>query len=127
MEPISLILAALLAGTSTGIGNVTATAIKDSYDALRAALKRKLASEPEAEAAIDDYPVDQDRYEELLRTALWRAGADRDNDIISAARAIVGAVNPQALARFNVSIADSENIQVGDGNVQVNFSRREVK
>jgi len=126
MEPISLILAALLAGMSTGIGSVTADAIKGSYEGLRRALKRKLASEPGAEAAIDGYLADQDRYEDQLRRALWKAGADRDDDIISTARAIVAAADPQALSKFNVSIRDSENIQVGDRNVQVSWSHREV-
>jgi hypothetical protein len=127
MEPISLILAALLAGMSTGIGSVTADAIKGSYEGLRRALKRKLASEPGAEAVIDGYLADQDMYEDQLRRALWKAGADRDDDIISTARAIVAAVDPRALSEFNVSITDSENIQFGHGNVQFNWDRREVK
>lgn len=122
MEAISLIMAALLAGTSTGIGSVVADAIKGVYGEFRKTLKRKLAHDPEAEAALADPAA----HEELLRTALWKAGADRDETIMSAAKTIVERVDPAAAARYEVSINNSENIQVGNGNTMHSVTHRNI-
>ena len=43
MEPISLILAALLAGVAKGAGQTAANAVQDAYRGFRDALKRRLA------------------------------------------------------------------------------------
>lgn len=127
MAGISLILAALVAGAGTGVGSVAAKSIQDAYEALREALKRKLADDPEAEAAIEGYLAAQDGCEELLRAALQMAEADRDEDIMSAAMAIVGTADPRVAPKYSVLVINSSGVQVGDKNKQKkNIIRRDV-
>jgi hypothetical protein len=121
MNGISLILAALLAGASTGVGNVAAESVKDAYEALRRVVARRLAEEPEPEALIDGYLADPGGAEEPLRTALQRTGADRDEDVLGAARVVVGLAGPRGEGPNNsATVIDSAYVQVGNGNFQIN-------
>ena len=54
MEPISLILAALLAGATKSASEVAGGAVKDVYVGLRDALKRKFADKSAAASALNE-------------------------------------------------------------------------
>ena len=52
MEPLSLIVAALLAGAAAAAKDTTSTAIKDGYQGLKVLIERKLAGQPAAVKAL---------------------------------------------------------------------------
>jgi hypothetical protein len=124
METISLILAALAAGAGTGLSDVVADEIKASYKELRAALRRKLAGEPTAEALIDDFIVNPAEHKEPLETMLWQAGADRDTEVIATAGAILERADPQAGHKYKVTVDNSDHVQVGDHNIMFGTTHR---
>jgi hypothetical protein len=123
MEPISLILAALLAGATTGAGEAAGTAIKDTYAGLRDALKRKLAGKPAAESVIQEYTADPDNWEPAVTAYLKQAGADRDEALVSLAQAVMAHVDPagSSTGKYSVDLRGAQGVQVGDRNTQSNY------
>ena len=82
MEPISLIIEALVTGAAKAAGDTA----PDVYNGLKALIKRKFAGEPKAEMVLAEYEQDSETYEAPLKKKLKEAGADKDEEIIKAAR-----------------------------------------
>jgi hypothetical protein len=116
MEPISLIIAAVIAGATTAAGDVATSAVKDVYSGLKTLLKRRFSdsgdhtAESELEAASPN--------EERLRSALESSGAATDQEIIEKAKAVMLAKDPEGAAagKYNVHISGGIVGNVGDGN-----------
>ena len=94
MEPISLIIAALVAGAAKAAGD----AAPDAYKGLKALIKRKFAGEPKAEMVLEEHEKDPETYNAPLKKKLAEAGADRDQEIIKAAQELLKQVKPEDLA-----------------------------
>ena len=123
MEPISLILAALLAGATKAVGETAGTAVKDAYGGLREAVKRKLAGKPAAGSAIEEYTADPDNWEPALAAYLKQVGADRDEALVSLAQAVMAHTDPagSTSGKYNVDLRGASGVQVGERNTQTNY------
>ena len=112
MEPISLIIAALVAGAAKAASD----AAPDAYNALKALIKCKLAGEPKAEIVLEEHEQDPETYEAPLKKKLVEVGADKDEEIIKAAQMLLKQVKPKesAAGKFNLSIAGDVKGIVGD-------------
>jgi hypothetical protein len=123
MEPISLILAALLAGVVKGAGQSAANAVQDAYVGLRDALKRRLASKPAAQDAVEQYIEDPEAWKGNLEVHLKQAGADQDQAVVEAAASVMRQVDPAGASagKYNVNLAGAQGVQVGDANTQTNY------
>lgn len=120
MEPISLLLAALAVGGQAVAGEV----IADAYENLKGYVKRKFVGDPEAEMVLAQHAEQPEIWEAPLREALVRHGADKDEEIITAAQQVMTHVNPQqaATGKYNTQITgDVKGIVQGD-NARVNMS-----
>lgn len=120
MEPISLLLAALAVGGQAVAGEVVA----DAYDSLKGFVKRKFAGDTEAEMVLARHETQPEIWETPLREALVRHGADKDEEIITAAHQVMTHVNPQqaSTGKYNTQIAgDVKGLVQGD-NARVNMS-----
>src|SRR5690348_14949527 len=93
MDPVSLILAALVTGVATGLatgpGESAAAAVRDAYRGLRDALKRRLAGRPAAEDAVEQYTRDPEAWKGNLEVHLKQAGADQDPAVVEAAASVM--------------------------------------
>jgi hypothetical protein len=123
MEPISLILAALLAGVAKGAGQSAANAVQDAYKGLRDALKRRLVGKPAAEAAVEQYTDDPEAWRGNLEVHLKQAGADQDQAVLDAASSVMRLADPAGAnaGKYNVNLAGAQGVQVGDANTQTNY------
>ncbi len=103
MEPISLIIAALVAGATKAASNVA----PDAYKGLKALIKRKFAGEPKAEMVLEEHETDPETYEAPLKKKLAEAGADKDEEIINKAESLLKQLKPEEAAtiiqNYNVS------------------------
>ena len=119
MEPISLIIAALVAGAAKAAGDVA----PDAYNGLKALIKRKFAGEPKAEMFLEEYETDPETYEAPLKKKLAEAGADKDEEIIKAAQELLKQLKTQESASGKDNIvfqSEVKGIQIGDRNTQTN-------
>jgi hypothetical protein len=126
MDPITLIVTALATGASAGVIDALKDDVKDAakaaYAKLRGLAKKRVAGRPDGELALDRHETAPQKWEPVLTAELAEAGAADDADLIAAAQGLMELV-AEATARtgkYKVTITDSEGVQVGDNNIQLN-------
>jgi hypothetical protein len=104
MDPITLIVAALAAGASAGLGDAASQAIKDAYAGLKGLIKRRFAGNAKAEETLADHEADPETYEKPLEKQLMESGVAEDRSVIEAAQKLMALVDPQgsAAGQYNV-------------------------
>jgi hypothetical protein len=126
MDPVSLILAALVTGVATGLatgpGEKAAAAVQTAYGGLRDALKRRLAGKPAAQDAVEQYVADPQAWKGNLEVHLRQAGVDQDQGVLEAAASVLRLADPSGAAagKYAVNLAGAQGVQVGDQNIQHN-------
>jgi hypothetical protein len=126
MDPITIIVTALAAGASSGAISALQDDVKAAaaaaYSKLRGLLTKRVAGNQAAELTLAKYESSPKTWEAPLAEQLKEVGAGDDADIVAAAQALMKLVD-QAGARagkYNVTISNSQGVQLGDGNIQVN-------
>ena len=115
MEPISLILSALAAGASAALKDTAGKAVKDSYEGLKALIKKKFEGDALAQGMIEAKPEEIKQVEGLLKTKIAAVGIDKDEEILKAAEAILKRENPEAFqaVQYNTTANVQGNRPVG--------------
>lgn len=119
MEPLSLIIAALVAGAAKAAGD----AAPDAYTGLKSLIKRKFAGEPKAEMVLEEHESDPETYEAPLKKKLAEAGVDQDEEILQAAQELLAKLNPEeaATGKYQVTFqGEVKGAQIGDHGTQTN-------
>jgi hypothetical protein len=92
MEPVSTaILAAVAGGLAQAAGETVSTAVADAYGALKSLLRRRFGNDSPVATAVDQLEAkpDSQARQALLREELAACGADRDPDLVNAARSLL--------------------------------------
>ena len=130
MEPVSLIVTALIAGAAAGGKEAATAAVKDAYESLKALLTRRLGERRVAHAVLADVEqaaakgadqVDAVSQEDLDRE-VKRSGADTDPELQRLAEellTLLGRPGPQA-GKYTTDVSHAQGLQVGDHNTQTN-------
>jgi hypothetical protein len=85
MDPVSLVVEALVAGASTGLGETATSAVKDAYAGLKRLLLRAFAGHPDAEHALRKVEENPEAYRSALEAEVRVSNAATDPDIVAAA------------------------------------------
>jgi hypothetical protein len=123
---LELVVAALAAGASAGLTDTASSAVRDAYAGLRAAVRRRLAARTEDDARIlDASDVESEAWQAQLSDVLSASGADRDEEILAAARTLLQELETAGQRpRLNVVDArEAQGTQIGDHNTQTNTFR----
>lgn len=126
MDQITLIVTALAAGASARSLDALKDDVKDlvkaAYARLRGLARNCVEGQPGADLVLAEHEADPDTWAAPLAKKLTDAGAADDAILVEAARALMKLVDAPAtaLGKYNVTIKDSQGIQVGDQNIQVN-------
>ena len=116
MDPISLILSALVAGGAKTAGNVC----QDTYDGLKALIKRKFESQGKSDAVtiLNKYEQKPEKTEALLEDELTEIEADKDQEIIQLAQKLMeqlkseSADNKVTITAKNIGIVENKGENV---------------
>ena len=110
MDPISLILAALVAGAAKTADSVD----QDVYNGLKALIKRKFESQGKSDSAmiLDKYEQKPEKTKALLEDELTEIGADKDEEIVKLAEKL----NEQLSSKKTVE--GEHGIYISGGTVQ---------
>jgi hypothetical protein len=116
MEPISLILAALVAGATAATKDTADVAVKDAYDGLKALIKKKFEKDALGQAMVEAKPEDIKQSEALLRNKITEAGIDQDVEILKAAAEILKKEDPQGakIGKYSINVQGDIKGIVGD-------------
>ena len=125
MDPISLILSALVAGATQTAGGVA----QDAYNGLKSLIKCKFESQGKSDSItiLDKYEQKPEKTKPLLEDELTEVGADKDEEIIKLAQKLLGQLHPQEAAegKFDIQISGGTVqglIQQNTGTVNQNFN-----
>lgn len=97
MDPITILIAAVVTGAASGLGSTATEGIKDAYQTLKGLLRRKYGWDSDVNRAIDDVEQSPESGKQSLRSALEGAGAP-DEASVNAAHAL--------LSTAKVSVSD---------------------
>jgi hypothetical protein len=129
MEPLSIILTALVAGATVVGKGVAGEAVKDAYTQLKGMLLHKFGSKGDigsAIAQVEDKP-ESDGRKVVLEEELETAKATQDDEIVQSAEAMLdllkehGLLGPsyQAMLEGNGTIAQGGSVAAGKGGVAI--------
>ena len=123
VDPITLILTALAAGTALGLKDTASAAVRDAYAGLKALVKRRFSGRPDAELVLDRHEQAPHIWQAPLRAELAEAGADSDPDLLAAAQALMRLIDPVGVraGKYTVDVRRAQGIQIGDDNRQNNI------
>lgn len=132
MEPISMIVGALVAGASTALKDTASQAVKDAYQGLKNLLIQHWKSkteedtktkEIEAKVFIDNLESDPAGFKKPMEKKLNEIMPEPDTALIERAQQLEKILEESghSVGKYAVKIGDnSQDVQIGDRNKQVN-------
>ena len=119
MEPVALIVTALVAGATAGLSGTAAKAVADAYETLKALVVGcfRRAGVPED----DGHEVVAHASESVTQRAALEGqltAVEIDEPTLQAARELLDLLQQADLRKFHVEVHGSTGVQVGDENEQ---------
>jgi hypothetical protein len=111
MDPISLILTALVSGAAASVKDTASQAVKEGYNGLKTLIQSKLAGRSAAETALAQFEEDPDVWKAPLEKELKKAGIAQDKEIIDTAQRVMTLVQPQQAAQGKYNVQITGNVQ----------------
>jgi hypothetical protein len=127
VDPITIIVGALVAGVAAAAKPTAEQAVKDAYAGLKALIQRRFGERGDVAAAVqqvESKPESEPR-QAVLKEELAEAGAAEDAEVLAAAKELLVLLQPQAADQSQVAVADRGSAAateraaaiVGDGNI----------
>jgi hypothetical protein len=127
MDPITAIFAALAAGAAAAAKDTASAAVKDGYEGLKQLLRKKFTGRVTESNAVDAHANAPEKAEEILRPAMKEVAADRDDELIAAAKALLESADDSGAVRARYALTvegDVQGLVQGNHNrVNMNFGR----
>lgn len=123
MDPVTLVVSALVGGLMAGLTDTAKAAIKDMYDALKSRLVKKTDKNEDIQDALDkvEKQPDSKARQELLKEELGKLELDKDDELLKLAQSLLDALK-ESSGKYNVDIQNSQGVVVGDhATVNQNF------
>ena len=121
MDPLSLIIAALV----TGAAKVAEDTAPDAYNGLKMLIKRKFAEKGKlgAEYVLQKHEEKPEDWKQSLKAELVEVDADKDEQIIKKAQELLEQVKPEesVAGKYKLEFqGEVQGPQIGEKNIQEN-------
>lgn len=132
MEPVTLIVTALVAGLAAGVGEVAKAGVKDVYDLFMSRLRGKVAGHEDAQVALTNVEKkpDSEARQAFLQEELVTIGAAQDTELLKLAQDVLKKLDEKGAqaGKYNVNISGGQGIVIGDqAQVTQNFGGKSPK
>jgi hypothetical protein len=132
MEPISLIVTAVVAGLAAGAGEVAKAGVKDAYDLFMARLRGKVAGHEDVQDALANVEKkpDSEGRQTTLKEELAAIQADQDGELLNLAQAVLQKLDEKGAqaGKYNITISGGQGFVIGDhAKVEQNFGTKPEK
>jgi hypothetical protein len=117
IEPVSLIITALASGAAAALKDSAGEAVKSAYEALKGLVRRKLKGRAQAEAALRHHEDKPELHQQALGQELALVGAGSDEEIIRAAKKLLGLLDLHQMqsSKYSVQIhGPAQGTVIGD-------------
>lgn len=112
MDPITLLITAIVAGAVAATEKTAAQAIKDAYAGLKALLASRFQTAKTAVDVIEADPQAAD-LKQSAETLLKKSGADKDVEVLTQAQAVLQAVEKSGLRLAPALGVDMQKVRIG--------------
>ena len=121
VDPVTIVVTALAAGTGAGLKDSASAAVMDAYGGLKSLARKRLAGRG-SEMVVDRHAEVPEAWKDALASELSAAGAQDDGKLVAAALNLLSLVDKEGFqaGKYQVQIRNSQGVQAGDGNVQIN-------
>ncbi|MFF5076023.1 hypothetical protein ACFY36_03155 [Actinoplanes sp. NPDC000266] len=94
MDPLTLIVTALVAGAAAGGQDAISSLVKDAYGGLKTLVLRKVATVEAGTTAVEQHAKNPQVWDGPVKDAIATSGADHDEEVLAAARKLLEQVDP---------------------------------
>lgn len=132
MDPISLVVAALVAGLTAGVTDTAKTAITDMYQAFKARLMPKVESNEDAQSALValEKKPDSEGRQLALKEELSNLQVEKDTELVHLAQTLLEQLDQKGAqsGKYVITIQNAQGTVIGDKNtVRQDFTNRPEK
>jgi hypothetical protein len=117
MDPLSLILGALVSGAASAVADSATDAVKTAYASLKSLVKTRLGGDA---GTVDKYEEKPEVWRPPLEDALKMSGAAEDAGVVAAAQRLMELVDPDGAAAGKYAVVNRGPVYgqtIGDRNV----------
>ena len=116
MDPVTLIVAALVAGASAGVADSAKDAVVGLYGRLTSALAAHFGPDETGGRTLERHASNPGGYEIPVRDLIVESGAERDPTVLDLARELLAAADPEGtqVGRYNVKVTGGNVGAIGD-------------
>ena len=111
MDPISIIVAGLVAGASEAVKETAGTAVKEAYTGLKNLIKSRFADDPAAVTALEAHEKDPDTWEKPLRKSLAEVEPENDPELLDHAKSLLEVADPEGTVQGKYNLNITGNVQ----------------
>ena len=118
MDPITMIVTALVTGLSAGLSDTAEKIIPELFNAFKARLAAKVSGKPDAEnalQAVTNKPESEPR-QAVLKEELELLEAEKDEKLLELAQAVLQKADPAGAqaGKYNIKVYGGQGITIGD-------------
>jgi hypothetical protein len=122
MDPLTVIVSAVVAGVAASAKDVVTQAVKDGYAGLKALIVRKFGQKADVEDALAglEKKHDSEARQAVLKEELQSAGADQDAEVVQQAQVLLELLKEHGVASspsYHATLTGSGAIAQGPGAV----------
>ncbi len=116
MDPISMVVAALVAGATAALKETAGSAVKDGYAALKALVLARFHGDEQGKAQLAAVERRPEAGGAALQQSLAAAGADRDEALLRTAHQLLAQLDPAGAraGKSTVTVQGGKGVVVGD-------------
>jgi len=127
MDPISMIVGALVNGASTALNDTASQAVKDSYQGLKSLVteywnNKKDDNVNEAKVFLDNLEEEPEAFQIPFENKFIKVIPVPDKALVEQAQQLCKLLDDSGFSqgKYNVTVNNSQGVQVGDKNIQNN-------
>lgn len=120
MDPVTVIISALVAGATEALKGTAGQAVKDVYAELKTLIQRRFAGNQTAKDILEEFNQDPEGYKGALQSQLKKADVAQDQEVLDAAKRLkeaITAAGPKVSAsgeRAAAAGGDMSGVATGD-------------
>jgi hypothetical protein len=122
VDPVTLIVAALVAGAAAGVKDTASSAVKDAYNGLKGLVQRRMGGRPDGELVLARHEQDPQVWERPLVQELTAAGAGNDPALVAAAQALMQLVDAAGSAAGGYRVLASDHAAAAGRDMSITAS-----
>ncbi|HWM11809.1 MAG TPA: hypothetical protein VNO82_20795 [Solirubrobacteraceae bacterium] len=117
MDPVSLVVTAIVSGAATALSDSAGDAVRAAYGRLKGLIGRRLAGDDAGRTALENVEgEDGDAWKAPLESRLRKHMSEDDEELVLAAQELLAQVDPEGAhsGKYVVNVTDSKGVQIGD-------------